>query len=165
MANWPSSPCARAARSASPASCRGSDPIPIRPPPRPSYGPVRRRWLLFTAIAVAILVVLGLFSVVYAGARVASIHRISVAGLHPAGPGSAQTILLVGSDSRAGESSAAAQQFGSASQVAGQRSDTIILIHLDPGAGKASMLSIPRDLFVPIASTGASNRINTAFDQ
>ena len=33
-------------------------------------------------------------------------------------------------------------------------SDTIMLVHLDPAARTASLLSIPRDLWVPIAGTG-----------
>ncbi|MGH9062752.1 MAG: LCP family protein, partial [Acidimicrobiales bacterium] len=72
--------------------------------------------------------------------------------------------LLVGSDSRAGDTAAQAKQFGNASVVTGQRSDVIILVHVDPSTGKAAMLSIPRDTFVPIAGTGGSNKINSAFN-
>ncbi|MGH9074236.1 MAG: LCP family protein, partial [Acidimicrobiales bacterium] len=70
-----------------------------------------------------------------------------------------------GSDSRAGDTAAQAKQFGNASVVTGQRSDVIILVHVDPSTGKAAMLSIPRDTFVPIAGTSGSNKINSAFDQ
>jgi polyisoprenyl-teichoic acid--peptidoglycan teichoic acid transferase len=41
------------------------------------------------------------------------------------------------------------------------RSDTIILARVDPMKPKITMLSIPRDLWVPIAGVG-ENRINTA---
>ena len=41
------------------------------------------------------------------------------------------------------------------------RSDTIILLGLQPFAGQANMLSIPRDLWVPIPGYG-ENRINAA---
>lgn len=44
----------------------------------------------------------------------------------------------------------------------GVRSDTLILLHLDPGGGWASMLSIPRDTFTAIPDFG-ENKINTAF--
>ncbi|MCU1460942.1 MAG: cell envelope-related transcriptional attenuator [Acidimicrobiales bacterium] len=117
---------------------------------------------------IALALIIGTIAIVigfgYTVVRLGQVRRITVSGITPVGPDQPQTILLTGSDSRAGQSAAAAQHFGSASQVAGQRSDVIILIHLDPGHGKASMLSIPRDLLVPIAGTGSSNRINTAFD-
>ena len=40
--------------------------------------------------------------------------------------------------------------------VGGQRSDTIMVLHVDPQAEKAAILSIPRDLCVTIAGTGAA---------
>jgi LCP family protein required for cell wall assembly len=91
------------------------------------------------------------------------IPRIAVAGLQPAGAGDPQNILVTGSDSRADESAADAEHFGSATDVSGQRSDAIVLIHLDPRTANAALLSIPRDTFVPIAGTHSSNRINAAF--
>ncbi len=136
--------------------------LPARPVRTPSR---RRRALLIAAIGAAALVLLALFAVVYAGWRLGQIRRVAVSGIVPAGSGQPQNILVAGSDSRAGESAAAAQHFGSAAQVTGQRSDVIILIHLDPRTSKASMLSIPRDLFVPIPGSGSSNRINFAFNQ
>jgi LCP family protein required for cell wall assembly len=100
---------------------------------------------------------------IYVTNRLNQIPRIAVAGLQPAGAGDPQNILVTGSDSRADESAADAQHFGSASDVSGQRSDVIVLIHLDPRTAKAALLSIPRDTFVPIAGTRSSNRINAAF--
>jgi LCP family protein required for cell wall assembly len=74
-------------------------------------------------------------------------------------------VLMVGSDSRADITSAADQRaFGNSAQVGGQRSDTVMVLHVDPKQKKAAILSIPRDLWVPIAGKGYSERINTAFD-
>jgi LCP family protein required for cell wall assembly len=79
-------------------------------------------------------------------------------------------VLLVGSDTRAGNTGQAARSFGTATQVAGQRSDTIKILHVDPASGTARLLSIPRDTFVETsgvpASTGLSSaqKINTAFN-
>jgi LCP family protein required for cell wall assembly len=56
----------------------------------------------------------------------------------------AMNILLIGSDSRAGVN----RQFGA--EVAGQRSDTIMVVHIAPGAHQIVVLSIPRDSVVPI---------------
>jgi len=123
----------------------------------------RRRALVACALGLVVCAVVAVASFGYLALKLGSIGRVSVSGIHPVGPGSPQTILLTGSDSRAGETASQAQQFGSAAQVAGQRSDVIVLIHLTPATGTAAMLSIPRDVFVPIAGTSSSNRINVAF--
>ena len=84
--------------------------------------------------------------------------------------GTPYNVLIVGSDSRAGNSGAAARAFGSASLVGGQRSDTIKILHVDPAAGTARLLSIPRDTYVALsdmpASSGLSvdNKINAGFN-
>jgi LCP family protein required for cell wall assembly len=77
-----------------------------------------------------------------------SITRVSVSGLGPQPPEltHAMNILVIGSDSRAGPN----QKFGSA--ITGQRSDTIIVLHIAPGKHGVIVLSIPRDSVVPILS-------------
>lgn len=80
-------------------------------------------------------------------------------------PGEPTNFLLVGSDSRAfteGDEEAE-DSFGSASAEPGQRSDTIILVRVDPQAETAAVVSFPRDLWVDIAGEEGRNRINTAF--
>ena len=47
--------------------------------------------------------------------------------------------------------------------TAGSRTDTLFLLTLDLDDGTATMLSIPRDAFVPIAGTHYSDKINAAF--
>jgi LCP family protein required for cell wall assembly len=115
-------------------------------------------------VAVVVVLVIVVVGFGYVGARLHGIHKVAVVGLHPAGPGSAQTILIAGSDSRAGETAAEAAEFGSAAEVAGARSDLIVLVHVIPSTGQAAMLSIPRDMFLPIAGTSSSNRINVAIN-
>ncbi|HUD80072.1 MAG TPA: LCP family protein [Streptosporangiaceae bacterium] len=80
-----------------------------------------------------------------------SIHRVTVTGLGPQPPKftSAMNILLIGSDSRAG----ANRKFGA--QVTGQRSDTIIILHIAPADHGVIVLSIPRDSVVPVLSCPA----------
>ena len=73
-------------------------------------------------------------------------------------------ILLVGSDSRADFTGKDKSSFGDSTQVEGQRSDTMMLVHVDPRTGGVSVLSIPRDLWVPIAEVGGEDKINQAFD-
>ena len=84
--------------------------------------------------------------------------------------GGPMNVLVVGSDSRADLTAAEEKGFGDAEDVPGQRSDTIMVLRVDPRSTKATLLSIPRDLWVPIA--GRTNdqgrpetqRINKAFE-
>ena len=82
-------------------------------------------------------------------------------------PAQPMNVLLVGSDSRKNVSAAEAEQFGDEAQVGGERSDTIIVLHVDPNAQRAALMSIPRDLSVVISdgTTAAPRRINTAFEK
>lgn len=73
-------------------------------------------------------------------------------------------VLLVGSDTRATLTKEEQRRYGSARAVGGKRSDTMLILRVDPKAEKAAILSIPRDLYVPITGTDSQDRINTAFD-
>jgi LCP family protein required for cell wall assembly len=70
--------------------------------------------------------------------------------------------LIVGSDSRENVTEEGDAGFNGSEAPGGQRSDTIMVLHLE--GGKAQMLSIPRDLYVPIAGTGESQKINAAYN-
>ena len=59
-------------------------------------------------------------------------------------------ILLVGDNTRVGLDPAEAAKFGTTAQAGGAHSDVTMILHLDPKSGAASLLSIPRDLFVPL---------------
>jgi LCP family protein required for cell wall assembly len=102
--------------------------------------------------------------------RLGQIKSVKCAACAVVPSGTPYNVLVVGSDSRAGNSGQAAQSFGSASQVGGQRSDTIKVLHVDPAAGTAELLSIPRDTYVQLSGmppgTGLAtdNKINTAFN-
>jgi polyisoprenyl-teichoic acid--peptidoglycan teichoic acid transferase len=79
----------------------------------------------------------------------------------PEDPGEPQNFLLVGSDDRANLDDP--ERFGTAAQTGDAKSDTIMLVRVDPQEETAAMLSFPRDLVVEIAGTGREDRINTAF--
>jgi LCP family protein required for cell wall assembly len=66
------------------------------------------------------------------------------------------TYLLVGADRKQGGSD------NSSSGQTGQRTDTIMLVHVSDSGGKPVLVSIPRDSYVPIPGYG-SNKINAAF--
>jgi LCP family protein required for cell wall assembly len=89
------------------------------------------------------------------------IDRYDEVAVDAAPAGEPVNYLVVGSDSR-GETT---ERDADGNAVTGQRSDTIMVLRLDPGTGHADMLSIPRDLWLPIADTGDSNRINSAYSK
>jgi LCP family protein required for cell wall assembly len=70
----------------------------------------------------------------------------------------------VGSDSREGLTAAQqkALNTGSASDVLGKRTDSIILVHVPSGDGKPALISLPRDSYVPVPGHG-HNKINAAY--
>jgi LCP family protein required for cell wall assembly len=80
---------------------------------------------------------------------------------------SAQNYLLVGSDSRAciDPSSPYAGAFLTEGNDIGDRSDTIMLLRVDPDEKQAAILSFPRDLWVRIGTTNRKGRINSAFEK
>ena len=49
------------------------------------------------------------------------------------------------------------------SEEDGSRTDTIMLVEVEPGTGDIGLLSVPRDLFVEVAP-GEENRINAAYN-
>ena len=71
------------------------------------------------------------------------------------------TWLIVGTDSREGLSQEDRDKLATGDSD-GARTDTIMLAHLPPG-GKPMLISIPRDLYVPIPGMG-SHKINAAFN-
>ena len=80
--------------------------------------------------------------------------------------GSAQggNFLIIGSDTRAFVANKADDQaFGSESTEGGQRSDTMMVVHVDPSAKRTLVVSFPRDLWVDIPGVGMS-KINAAFN-
>ena len=150
----------------SPASYRRT---PVRRGSRPS---VLRRWLRRFAIALSVgtlVISLGGWVIYkYYDGQIGRFHLPG--GLRPAAAAGDQNYLLVGSDSRAGTGST--YQGTGRDHVTGQRSDSLILAHLDSD-GTTTLISFPRDTVVTIpAYTDPSgrphpesrNRINVALD-
>jgi polyisoprenyl-teichoic acid--peptidoglycan teichoic acid transferase len=77
-------------------------------------------------------------------------------------PGAPINYLLVGADDDAGLDPGAPETRGRG-DIAGARTDTIMVLRLDPKDTTARLLSFPRDLWVPIAGTDTRRRINEAF--
>lgn len=102
--------------------------------------------------------------------RLGQIDRIDL-GLAGGEPGGPENYLIVGSDSRSGISSDDVDagaflddpQYQADPDGSGRRSDTIMIMRIDPSTKAAQLLSFPRDLYVPIAGTDYSDKINAAF--
>jgi len=62
-------------------------------------------------------------------------------------------ILLIGSDSRTGANG----KIGGTDGIAGQRSDTVMVLHIAPAGHGAVVLSFPRDSVVPVLGCTAEN--------
>jgi LCP family protein required for cell wall assembly len=97
------------------------------------------------------------------------LHRLDVKGLTDSPTTGAdagtENILMVGSTDRC---SLTVQNpaYGLCSQgVNGVNSYVIMILHLDPNKHTVSILSIPRDLFVPNARTTGANKIDAALFQ
>ena len=71
--------------------------------------------------------------------------------------------LLVGSDSREGLTPEQRQQLGTG-DAGGQRTDTMMLVHVPAGGGQPSMISLPRDSYVAVPGHGRE-KLNSAFPQ
>jgi len=85
-----------------------------------------------------------------------SIQRVDVQGLvgrQPPKLNNAENILLIGSDTRAGQRGIG----GSQGITPGQRSDTLMLLHISPGHRRVTVVSIPRETMVPVLSCAASD--------
>jgi len=115
----------------------------------------RRRWPLTVAVVAAGS------GYAYLRWRLGQINKVTLNDLAE-DTGSVMNVLLVGSDSRDRLTGDLADQAGK-NTVTGQRSDTIMVLHVDSQAQKAALLSIPRDLYVKIAGTTKSDRINASF--
>jgi LCP family protein required for cell wall assembly len=91
------------------------------------------------------------------------ISRVEVT-LASSDPGTSGNFLLIGSDSREFASTTdQAEAVASTDEPRSQRSDTIMVVHVEPGFRRSFVVSFPRDLWVDIPGTGEA-KINAAFN-
>ena len=136
------------------------EPQPVRP----------RRWsrrlVIITSVFLAVCLVSAGLVYGYVRFRLGQLKTVRLPALTGVGKGP-MNILLVGSNTRTGLDPGEAAAFGSASEVPGARSDVTMILHLDPTSRSASLLSIPRDLFVPLprrSISGAYGKIDAALN-
>ncbi len=127
-----------------------------------------RIWLIAGISVVVIVVGVVGGAYLYANYQFDKIPKITVKGEVKPISGKPFNILMIGSDSRAGLTGLVARQTGAtAGAAAGQRSDVVKIVHVDPELGTISMLSIPRDTMTTLLANqstyGKFNRINVNF--
>lgn len=127
--------------------------------------PRRRRKVLkivlITGLALAVIVGgVAVYLWDYVNDKFKETHQ--VLKVDPLEPGKAQNILVLGSDRRdiVDKAQQDAKEFRGGS---GQRADTILVVHVPPDHGSATILSFPRDLRVQIPGHSGYSKINAAY--
>ncbi len=120
----------------------------------------RSRWRVWGtrgAITVVVLIVAVVAATAgYTSYRLGQIHTFHSDTVKPV-VGPSENILLIGSTSRCAASSIAQFRYQCVDQnVNGVNSDVVLIAHLDGVDHSVSLLSIPRDSFVPGARSGSS---------
>ncbi|MGB3697447.1 MAG: LCP family protein, partial [Gordonia sp. (in: high G+C Gram-positive bacteria)] len=129
----------------------------------PAPKPRRRRRLRLGRLLLVVLLLLIITPIGMLFYFDGKLHRVdalsSYAGRIGDTPGT--NWLIVGTDSRAGLTDQQKKNLATG-DADGARTDTIMMAHLSP-SGKPMLISIPRDLYVPIPGMG-SHKINAAFN-
>lgn len=127
----------------------------------------KAKWIAGSVVMVIVLIVGA--SAGYAWHLNHEIHRIDVRGLTDVPTSGAdagtENILMVGSTDRCALTVQNAAYGLCSEGVNGVNSDVVMILHLDPSNHAVSILSIPRDLFIPNARTTGPNKIDAGLYQ
>jgi LCP family protein required for cell wall assembly len=133
----------------------------------PDGARLRRTWPQRLLLALMVVVMFVSFAtagaLAYVDKKVGQLQQISLGHVlaaddTPAADDSVQNILVVGVDNDAGLEDDPRME----GRDEGLRSDTIMVLRIDPATSKAALLSFPRDLYVPLGGDGGRDRINAA---
>ncbi|MFE3053255.1 LCP family protein [Nocardia sp. NPDC059239] len=131
-------------------------------PPRGSRPRRKRHWFRWSLSLLLVLLLLPIAAAIYVDTHLTRIDALAnYSGRIGDTPGT--NWLLVGSDSRSGLSKEQEQQLstGDSSDVEGERTDTVILVHI-PKSGRPTLVSLPRDSYVSIPGVG-KDKLNASF--
>ena len=128
-----------------------------------------RRWLRWSLVALATVLLLIAAGAGYLYYLTHDLHRVEVHGLHSAfasgKEAGSENILMIGSTDRCALK-VQNPAYGICSQgVTGVNSDVIMILHADATHHHLALLSIPRDLFIPNARTTGSGKIDAGLYQ
>jgi LCP family protein required for cell wall assembly len=133
---------------------------------RPS---TRRTWLQRILIATSACLALSCFAaasaVGYVYLRYGDLNQLPLTLHRVEEKDDPQNYLVVGSDTREviDKSDPEQPEYIEDGFDTTSRTDTIMIVRIDPEARTIALLSFPRDLWIPIAGTGDEQRINTAY--
>jgi LCP family protein required for cell wall assembly len=117
-----------------------------------------RRILAILAGLVALIVVAAVAVYFSVNSKLTKIDALTPVSFTSAGT----NWLITGSDSRAGLSKQEENQLALGHDISGNRSDTILLLHEPANGTRPTLVSLPRDSYVPIPGHG-SNKLNAAY--
>jgi len=155
--------------------------LPPELSPRPTSAaattPASRRWVTWLTSALAAVVLVtstgGWVMATYYDAKISRLFGLS--GLLSGDSSGPLTILIVGSDSREGLTKAEARELSTGtaqSTASGQRSDTMMVLHIAGDRKSATVVSLPRDSYVTIPAytddagkkhSASKNKLNAAY--
>jgi LCP family protein required for cell wall assembly len=143
----------------------GAGAWPGQPPahtPRAGWAGGRRRRPRILKIIATVVVVLLIGTVGMYFYLDSKLNRVAVFADYSGRPAASagQNWLITGSDARQGLTSAQENQLHTGHATPGQRSDTVMVLHI--GSGTPTLVSLPRDLYVDIPGYGM-NKLNAAF--
>jgi LCP family protein required for cell wall assembly len=123
-----------------------------------------RRYLIALGLSCAVIIG-GLVTVnASVNSKLARIHRVKGLTLAKEPHANSGNFLVIGSDSRGFvHNSAEAAAFGNPQQQSGQRSDTMMIAHVDASQKHIIIVSLPRDTLVVIPGRGR-DKLNAAFN-
>jgi LCP family protein required for cell wall assembly len=144
---------------------------PGQPPPqkgRPGGGGYRRsgwrrpgRWFRLIAAVIVLVLIAAVGFYFYLNSKLTRIDALENYQGRPASSAGTNW-LIAGSDSRDGLTRADERKYSTGRDVSGERSDTIMLLHISSNGTPDVLVSLPRDSYVPIPGYG-NNKINAAF--
>ena len=120
-----------------------------------------RRILAVLGVVIALLLAGTVGTYFYLNSK---LNRANILVSYPGrpAPGAGTNWLIAGSDSRQGLTRAQERALSTGVDIGGQRSDTILVLHMPANGGRPVLISIPRDSYVNIPGHGM-NKINAAF--
>jgi LCP family protein required for cell wall assembly len=137
-------------------------------PPGRTYGGGRRRgwrrpgrWIKIIAALIVLVLIAGAGFYFYVDHKLNRVNAlVDYSGRPVASAGT--NWLIAGSDSRQGLTHHQERQYSTGFDVSGQRSDTIMLLHISSNGTPNVLVSLPRDSYVLIPGHGY-NKLNAAF--
>jgi len=148
---WPAQPPSR--------SWTGGPGGPVRPRPRGGRRWLRPRRLLAILAGLVVLIVLaGVATYFTVSSKLTKVDVLVPTSLTSAGT----NWLITGSDSRAGLTRQEENSLAVGHDISGARSDTIMLLHVPANGTRPTLVSLPRDSYVPIPGHGY-NKLNAAY--